>query len=790
VPGHLDLPEPLRSRTRRAGGGGGSLPTRGSHRAHAEALTQGLQAVPVRPTAVDAIDPDLVFKFSAASRLPETALGAQGIGILGEDEDWTYFVLLDDRARRQFEQALSAFAASEHGRPLDLSAGLVRAIQTIDGIETYGPQDRLSPDLEAPQGSDTIEAHIRLWPAGNQQESAARVALVTQLVSATDGCEVLASTSRPQTAAIVADVTEAGLTLLAQISAVERITPPIRIAVTGSQIEQAEVHTPSPPQGAPIGVLDDGPSTVNPLIAAVLTASASFPDPARYTWNPPGPHGAAVASLAAFYDFEEHIGVGKALRTAHPIVVARVLEPVLEPVPGPPTTTGPARGTVFHESVEEAIRWLHGRGVRVVSMSVNRNIAAQPGAPRDELTFVVDVLARELDMVIVLSAGNTSATLYGDHLLGRHVADDYPSYLFEPDAGIAEPGLAANALTIGGESRSDISGWPRYRGIAPTNGPSPYTRTGSNSGSGRVKPDLVHWAGNWGWNDHLRHVAVSDPSLSVIVAANQPGQTFDWTCGTSFAAPRVAHIAAEVLTRYPEISANLARALVLLSARQPEGLQALIPDRGERRRIGGAGRPDPDRAVSCGGNRVVLTFEGEIDCDATAVHPVPIPVEYTQGRRRRRIRAAVACDPPVRRTRREYLAGHLQVVMLRAMSQDEVLEVFRRQPSAQARQQDPTLSAVPLPQDRRRLDLRPGSNDVARTTAYVSEFSTVQLQEDDGDTYYIAVTHQKSLWQNLTDYERQRYAIAVELIDEGEPAVDLYNLVRARVQGRIRPRLR
>ena len=74
--------------------------------------------------------------------------------------------------------------------------------------------------------------------------------------------------------------------------------------------------------------------------------------------------------------------------------------------------------------------------------------------------------------------------------------------------------------------------------------------------------------------------------------------------------------------------------------------------------------------------------------------------------------------------------------------------------------------------------------------AYVSEFSTIQLQGDDGDTYYIAVVHQKSPWRNLATYQEQRYAIAVEHLDEGEQFIDLYNLVRARIQGRIRQRLR
>jgi subtilisin family serine protease len=203
------------------------------------------------------------------------------------------------------------------------------------------------------------------------------------------------------------------------------------------------------------------------------------------------------------------------LGNPHPIVVARVLESR-----GGQLQTSVPHGTLFHESVEDAIRWLHAQGVRVVNMSINRNASADKGGPRDELTLVLDDLARELDTVIVLSAGNTTSRLSANHLLGRHVAHDYPAYLFGPDAGIAEPALAANALTVGGQARKDLCGWHGYAGIAPAGGPSPFTRTGVNTGSGRVKPDLVHWAGNWGWNDHLRQLASADPSLSVVVAAS------------------------------------------------------------------------------------------------------------------------------------------------------------------------------------------------------------------------------------------------------------------------------
>lgn len=785
MPSHLDLPASLRSPTRRARGSGGSPPVRSSRREHAESLTEEFEAIPIRSIAVEAVDPDLVFKFSAASRLSERALEAEGIEVLGEDETWTYFVLVDDAARRRFLSSLSAFGATDRGRVPNMTATLAAAIETIDGIEPYGPEDRLTLDLQGLAGNETTEVHVRLWPAANEQEAAEWVARATQVIESISGCEVLASSSRPQTAAVEADVSREGLALLSQLSVVEKVTSPIHFTLTNSQIEEAEPPRPVPePRGAAIGVLDDGPTTVNPLVAAVLADSASFPSPAEYPWNPPGPHGTAVASVAAFYDFEDHISVGTSLRRPHPIFAARVMEPRTRGL-----LTSAPRGVVFHDCVERAVRWVHAQGARVVNMSVNKNGAAPIGGPRDELSFVLDGLARELDIVVVLSAGNTATSLHHDHVLGMHVDHDYPAYLSEPDAGIGEPGLAANALTVGGQARTNLCGVPGYLGVAPTGGPSPFTRTGVNAGRGRGKPDLVHWAGNWGWNDHLGMLHVSESSLSVIVAASEPGRTYDSGCGTSFAAPRVAHIAAEVLTRYPESSANLVRALVLLSSRHPEGLYAVLPDRADRRRVAGAGRPDVDRAVESGGYRAVLTFQGSMACDTTVVHPVPIPVEYTRGRRHRRIRIAVACDPPVRRTRREYVAGHLQVALLRNVREDEMLNIFRQQPSAQARNSDPSLTAVPLPQDRRRLGLYPGSNDVTRTTAYVSEFSTVQLQEDDGDTYYVAVTHQRSPWQNLTGYDEQKYAIAVELIDEGVPALDLHNLVRARLETRIRPRV-
>jgi hypothetical protein len=132
VPEHLGLPEPIRSPTRRAAGGGGVPPRRSSPRLHAEELTRGLTDSPMRPPELDAIDPDLVFKVNATTRLTEAVLETQGFEVLGEDDSWTYFVLLDEDARREFIETLLTFATLEDGVVPAIGAGLITAIHGID----------------------------------------------------------------------------------------------------------------------------------------------------------------------------------------------------------------------------------------------------------------------------------------------------------------------------------------------------------------------------------------------------------------------------------------------------------------------------------------------------------------------------------------------------------------------------------------------------------------------------------------------------------------------------------
>src|SRR2546430_17612433 len=74
------------------------------------------------------------------------------------------------------------------------------------------------------------------------------------------------------------------------------------------------------------------------------------------------------------------------------------------------------------------------------------------------------------------------------------------------------------------------------------------------------------------------------PPRSTLFPYTTLFRSFRAACGTSFAVPAVARCAADVLAAYPDSSANLVRALVAASAREPTGAQT-INDITTRRRL-------------------------------------------------------------------------------------------------------------------------------------------------------------------------------------------------------------
>ena len=70
--------------------------------------------------------------------------------------------------------------------------------------------------------------------------------------------------------------------------------------------------------------------------------------------------------------------------------------------------------------------------------------------------------------------------------------------------------------------------------------------------------------------------------------------------------------------------------------------------------------------------------------------------------------------------------------------------------------------------------------------------SSRSLRSDDGDTYFLVVTHISSSWLTVSsaDDDAQTYAVAVELEDTEDAEIDLYSAVRQQLERRERERIR
>ena len=142
---------------------------------------------------------------------------------------------------------------------------------------------------------------------------------------------------------------------------------------------------------------------------------------------------------------------------------------------------------------------------RVYNISLGDDELVYRGGRPSPWAQVLDDLARELDVVIVVSAGNLRlARITGAE--ADAVRTEYPGYLLNADSRIIEPATAANVLTVGALAHT-INAYaanqnpndPAIRCIAAVDGPSPFTRCGPGV-NGAIKPELCEYGGNLVWD--------------------------------------------------------------------------------------------------------------------------------------------------------------------------------------------------------------------------------------------------------------------------------------------------
>ncbi len=765
------LPEQM-ERRRRPGGGRTPVRDPGGHSRRLEFELDTTVAEQQRRRRPEFVDPSLILRVRMEGMTLEEDWERLGLTVLASDEDKTLILFASSDELREFRERLAAYAGgAPRGQAAPPYAGFIGRIEEIGSL---GPRDRIgirlreegfvSPDDFAPDRSFVLD--IELWDLGRREQRTRKCGDIANYVDARGG-EVLDRYIGPSITMLRVRLSGAVVRILLDLDAIDTVDlPPEPDVATGEAFnlrfdalpELAEIDANAPV----IGIIDSGVNA-HPLLNDVLVGAIGVPA-ALGTADDFG-HGTRVSGVALFGDLRAQLANGTLERVAR-IASAKVVN---------------ERGAfderrIVPAQMREALTTLNQRfGCRLFVVSLGDPKRIFNGGKVGPWAATLDELARELNAVIIVSAGNRAPR--GGNRLEQAVTE-YPGYLLEPANRLCEPAGAMNVLTVGSLSHGEGLG-PEFaedvhvQPITQVLDPSPFTRIGLGIG-GALKPDFVDIGGTMVFDSMVGRLRLGEdlPTAGVLTLHHRfIDRLFTAGSGTSYAAPLVANKAAQIFARFPEASANLVRALLANAARLPDETLLRLRTLGSEalRSVCGYGRIDAERAAYSDNHRVVFFTEDELPLDHFAVYQIPIPKLF-QGGGQRLIRVTLAFDPPVRHTRADYTGVNMSFRLVRGCDPAFIFDHFRRRTKAEGRQ--PDLDP------RYNCGLEPGPRERERGTLQSASITFSRGTEAYGDSYYLVVRCEGG-WASAFE-ARQRFAVVVELTHRAE--VQLYARLRARVQ--------
>lgn len=815
---HFELSRWREQLPRRKQGGGPKGARRENHIEHGRVLNQQVEELHLRLDARLRIDPErinpkLIFRIQLKKgfrELSEGDLQKLELTVLGRDAAGVVVVFP------------SSAAVDELHRRIREYAGLVAAGHSyaeLDAIESIGEltrNDRIGSRLRAQPLADdeTAPLDVELWHSGDRDECRSWVAEIRQLFGELD-LAVTDDYIGVSICVLRARVNNAGLELLLDpsidyVKQVDRRSVPSFEMGTIYQADVAQIEEMIvPPADDLIGVvvIDSGVASAHPLLRGIVGDTQSAPG----VGNPDGSgdvdvvtpgHGTSVAGIAAYSD------VGQCL-------AASVFEPTAAIFSGRVTDANNEYDPAFlvEHQLEELVAYFlqNYPSAKVINISLgDANRVYSDDAYQFRFAAAIDELAyryRDREIVFVVSAGNT----FIDLAAGEDALRDYPYVVVGDEARIIDPATAAIALTVGSLSYGEgaLYGGQEARagrGLAgERDWPSPFTRRGPGV-NGSVKPELVDYGGDYHFSAGRlyrgQHWGI--PTTSSQFGPPE-GRLFRTIAGTSFAAPRVANLAARLFREFPDASSNLIRCLIANSARvpssRPPSFVELNDDHPEILHTYGYGMADFERARWSAENDVQLLAQESIELDSFALYVLPsLPGEFLTERGEGQLTVSLAFDPPTRHTRLDsYLGVTMEAHLFRNRSPEQVAEVIRaysrEERETLATAQGTALDRVRLPSKKTlagespfAVNLCPGAN--VRKKCTLQRASCIvgsRRWQYDGQQLILAVICRRE-WAPAA-VTHQRYAAVVALSHTSE-TVKLHEHVRAQLQVSQRARVR
>lgn len=554
----------------------------------------------------------------------------------------------------------------------------------------------------------------------------------------------------------------------------EDIETPQQVALKQAEVADT-VEFQAPASDAPrVCVIDSGIQEQHRWLSAAVNEHASkcfLPNIDGVADGvSPGGHGTRVAGAVLYGDTVPSDGV---VELATIIENARVLNDRCEM---PREMFPPA-------VLNEVVRHFQGDGTRIFNHSINSDAPCRT-VRMSAWAAEIDRLSHDLDVLIVQSVGN----LKEDRAAPRpgvaqlHGSSPYPTYLDAAASRIANPAQSLQALTVGSVAYDAFNN-DDYQSLARSvDAPSAFSRSGFGLW-GVPKPDVVEHGGDFVTGSGTvmsppERAASCCPEL--VRSTLSGGPAFDRDAvGTSFAAPKVARVAAAVAATLPDEPCLLYRALVAQSARWPSWAENLRSEEqlALLRRVG-YGVPDLDRATINTESRVTLITDGvqSVKAGHCDIYHVPIPTSL-RGQSNEadfRIEVTLSYSAAPRRTRR----GHAYLETWadwRASHHGETFDVFAKH--AMKDSVKPNRRGAGLPW-RIHPNSQHGLDGAKRNIGTLQKDWAVVRSYSLPESFCIAVRGHRG-WSNHPD-STAKYALAVTLESDGQ-SESVYDEVRSAV---------
>lgn len=777
--------EPLVNDRRTKGGGFSGGITRDDPFAHGQRLGSALTAAAEKARQQPGTeDGRFVLKLNYDGSLDLDKLRKHGVEFLSQEEKTVCVVFADELGLAQFADHLARL-----GVPEGEEFSYRQILLALSGVDNWSRTDRESWAIQKfglPE-TELFRLDIELWPFWSEH-SPERLQIIQRFDAwlESQGIRRIDRVSRNSLLLYRLEVNQAQADLLLEHRDVRLVDLMPRTGISYQQmnvpLEHLPANLPAPPADAPrICILDSGINSNHPLLRSATAEVESFID-GEEPDDDVG-HGTAVAGIALYGDLEQCLAA-KFWKPEVWLYSGKIMSkaPGLDEAIFDPQT--------IEQGIEKAVEYFAGEhGCRIFNLSIGNENAPYDGRHIRGIAYTLDRLAREYDILFVVSAGNFRGT---ETVPKTDWRTDYPDYLLAEESSIIDPAPALNVLTVGALANHTATaneqryGEQEITALSPAaeDQPAPFTRHGSLL-KGTIKPDLVAHGGNLALSVQNYYVqpGPSYQRLGVLTINHDfIGTTLlKDISGTSFSAPYITHLAGRLLGFYPKASANLLRALLVNHADLPAACRVAFPgDLGKHlRQVAGYGKVNADTLFRSTEAQVVLLAEDAIENDTHQFFELPLPDNFLRSNRAtRRLRITLAYSPPVRTTRLEYVATKISYCLIQGKSLSDVQQHFNQTLKKETKK----IS------DSRAQDREITAQEREKGTVQSSIWLFKQLKP--GEKWFIVVTRMDKEWGEELCAELEKYALVATVSDRDNQEVQLYTQIQMRIREQIRARVR